>query len=216
MTRQFLAPARTCARRPLLVLVLAGALGLAGAASGQQIYRWTGPDGKVHFGNSPPPGTKDLEAKGTEKSDMQMQCEAAVKKDCEDYVKKFGKWRNSETYRDCSEAGAEQCERFAARAQPTQAAERFISTPTLRFDPTLGDSLTCEMRCNGHCRGQVEIRSDRVLKKGENYGNDRYTVEVRPRDAGSAFCGVSTPSDHVLLVLSVLRDGRVKDTVEGQ
>lgn len=206
-------------RRALVLLpLLLGPLGLdASAVGAQQIYRWTDENGKVHFGNQPPAGTKDLEAKDRAKSEIEMECEAAVKEECQKYVKKYGKWQDSETYRDCVAEHSEACTRLQAKAKPTAARERFISTPTLAFDPSLGDSLRCEMRCpTNRCRGQVEIRSDRVLKKGENLGLDQYTMEAKPPQAGSAFCAVSTPSDDVQLVLSVVRGGSVTSRVEAQ
>jgi hypothetical protein len=197
-------------------MTLGGICLCAAAVNAQQIYRWTDETGKVHFGNQPPPGTKNLEAKDREKGEIEIECEAAVKDECQDYIKKYGKWQDSEAYRDCLERRSEACAHFQPRAVPTKARERFISTPTLAFDPALGDSLRCEMRCPNRCRGQVEIRSDRVLKKGENYGIDRYAMEMKPQQAGSAFCTVSTPSEDVQLVLSVLRDGGVTAVVEGQ
>lgn len=205
---------RGALRAGLLAAAIAGALG--GEAGAQQIYRWTDETGKVHFGNQPPPGTKNLEAKDREKSDTEMECEGEVRGKCQEYVRRYGKWQDSEVYRDCVAGGMEVCMKYKPRAKPTEAASRFISTPTLPFDPVLGDSLLCEMHCNDKCRGQVEIRADRVLKKGENLGSDRYSMEVKPQQAGSAFCSVSTPSPGVQLVLSVKRKGGTAATVEAQ
>jgi hypothetical protein len=203
--------------RRLLAWVLGGAICVGvSAASAQQIYRWTDDSGKVHFGNQPPPGTKNIEAKDRERSGIELECEGEVKNECQEYVRKYGKWQDSETYRDCLERGMEVCVKFKPRAKPTEASARFISTPTLPFDPDLGDSLLCEMHCPDKCSGQVEIRADRVLKKGENYGTERYTMEVKPQEAGSAFCSVSTPSPSVQLVLSVRRKGSTAATVEAQ
>lgn len=207
--------ARIWSPRPLLAGALL-ALAWATALEAQQIYRWTDANGKVHFGNQPPPGTKNVVARGREPSALEVECEAEVRSECQQYVARFGKWQDSETFRDCMARGREACLKLKPRAQPTRAAERFISTPTLRFDPTLGDSLLCEMRCPDKCRGQVEIRADRVLKKGENYGTDRYAMEVTPPQAGSAFCAVSTPSEGVQVVLSVRRNGAVEAVVEAQ
>jgi len=36
----------------------------AAATAGAQMYRWTDKDGKVHFGDSPPPGARDVRKKG--------------------------------------------------------------------------------------------------------------------------------------------------------
>lgn len=186
------------------------------AAGAQQIYRWTDDTGKVHFGNQPPPGTKNVEAKDRERSSIELECEGEVRNECQAYVHKYGKWQDSEVYRDCVTQGMEVCVKFKPRAKPTEASARFISTPTLPFDPGLGDSLLCEMHCPDKCRGQVEIRADRVLKQGENYGTESYTMEVKPQQAGSAFCSVSTPSSGVQLVLSVRRNGKPAATVEAQ
>jgi Domain of unknown function (DUF4124) len=190
-------------------------LGQTGARA-QQIYRWTDASGQVHFGNQPPPGSKHLEAKDRARTEFEIACDAVVREKCQDYVDKYGKWQSSEAYRDCVERNRETCARLQPHVQPTPARERFISTPALPFDPLQGESLLCEMRCPDRCRGQVEIRSDRVLKKGENYGIDRYTMEVKPQQAGSAFCSVTTPNDDVQLVLSVMRDGSATAVVEGQ
>ncbi|MEO8601246.1 MAG: DUF4124 domain-containing protein [bacterium] len=201
----------------MLAYVMVGALcGGVSTAGAQQIYRWTDESGKVHFGNQPPPGTKNVEAKDRERSAVELECEGTVKSECGEYVRKYGKWQDSEVYRDCLEQRMEICLKFKPRAKPTEASERFISTPTLPFDPSLGDSLLCEMRCPDKCRGRVEIRADRVLKKGENYGVDRYAMEVKPQQAGSAFCSVSTPSSGVQLVLSVRRNGSAAAVVEAQ
>ena len=200
----------------LLVAVVAALWAAAPSASAQQIYRWTDETGKVHFGNQPPAGTKNVVAKDRPRSEVELACEGEVREDCQEYVDKFGKWQHSEAYRNCMERGREACMKFKPRAQPTRASERFISTPTLPFDPSLGDSLLCEMRCPTKCRGQVEIRAERVLKKGENFGIDRYRMEVTPKQAGSAFCSVSTANDGVQLVLSVQRNGSAAATVEAQ
>jgi len=201
----------------LLGLVLAGLCALPGTAPAQQIYKWTDADGKVHFGNQPPPDAKNAVARGREQTEVEVECETEVRAECQEYVDAYGKWQHSEAYRNCMERGRAACLKFKPRAQPTRAAERFISTPALKFDPSLGDSLLCEMRCpSKSCRGQVEIRADRVLKKGENLGSDRYEMEVKPQAAGSAFCSVSTPSEAVELVLSVRRNGSVAAVVEAQ
>ena len=55
-----------------------------------------------------------------------------------------------------------------------------------------------------------------MLKRGENYGNQRYSIEVKPDAVGSAFCSVTTTNTDVLLVLGVMRDGRVTRTTEAQ
>jgi len=197
--------------------VAATLLFVAARPSGaQQIYQWKDDTGKVHFGNQPPPGTKNVETRGTELSGAEAECDGEVKKDCQEYVHKWGKYQDSEVYRDCLAQRMEVCLKYKPRAKPTEASARFISTPALPFDPTLGDSLLCEMRCPNNCRGQVEIRADHVLKKGENYGTDRYAMEVTPQQAGSAFCSVSTPSTGVQLVLSVRRSGSVSAAVEAQ
>jgi hypothetical protein len=189
---------------------------LAGTAEAQQIYRWTDTNGQVHFGNQPPAGAKGIEAKDREKSETTLECEAEVREKCQDYIKKYGKWQHSEAYRDCLERYRETCEQYQAKAKPTQGRERTVSTPTLSFDPGLGDSLLCEMRCRSRCRGQVEIRTDRVIKKGENYGSDHYSVEIKPPQSGSAYCAVSTRNDNVQLALSVVRNGNTVALVEGQ
>ena len=215
MTRNHLA--RRSVGHRLLAYAVVGVLGAGVSAAGaQQIYRWTDGTGNVHFGNQPPPGTKNIEAKDRERSGLELECEGEVKNKCQEYVRKYGKWQDSEVYRDCLSRGMEVCMKFKPRAKPTEASARFISTPTLPFDPTLGDSLLCEMHCPDKCRGQVEIRADRVLKKGENYGTDRYSMEVKPQQSGSAFCSVSTPSAGVQLVLSVRRNGSIAATVEAQ
>ena len=201
--RQLLAPLALCAF-------------FSSAAVGQQIYRWTDDNGKVHFGNQPPASAKQASTSSRKRSSVEMECEAGVKSKCQAYVKKFGKWHTSKAYRVCVEQGKESCARMRPVIKPTAAPDRFVSTPTLQFNPTLGDSLKCEMRCPTKCRGKVEIRSDRVLKKGENYGTEHYTMEVKPRKAGVASCTASTPSTEVQLVLSVLRDGVATTVVEGQ
>ncbi len=204
-------------RTRVIAIALLGALVLAGSVvSAQQIYRWTDESGKVHFGNQPPPGSKNLETTGRERGEVELECEAAAKGACQQYVDKYGKWWDSEAYRRCLEQGREKCAQLAPKVRPTQAPERFISTPTLAFDPQLGDALQCEMLCPTRCRGKVEIRTDRVLKKGENYGSDRYAMEVKPPQAGSAFCSVSTANENVQVVLSVRRNGAVTATVEAQ
>lgn len=205
-----------CIRGAILVAVVGAICTGGSSAEAQQIYRWTDETGKVHFGNQPPPGQKNVETKGREQSGTELECEGEVRKECQEYVRRYGKWQDSEVFRDCVAGGMEVCMKFKPKAKPTEAAARFISTPALPFDPVLGDSLLCEMHCPDKCRGQVEIRADRVLKKGENYGTDRYTMEVKPQQAGSAFCSVSTPSSGVQLVLSVRRNGSVARTVEAQ
>ena len=211
-------PDRDRKRRQVLVFVVVLGLFrvLHTATSAQQIYSWTDASGQVHFGNQPPPGAKGLEAKDREKSESVLECEAEVRAKCQDYIKKHGKWQHSDAYRDCLDRYKETCDQFHARARPTQGRERVVWTPSLSFDPGLGDSLLCEMRCRTRCRGQVEIRADRVLKKGENYGSDRYTMEFKPLQGGSAYCTVSTRNENVQLALSVLRNGSTVSRVEGQ
>lgn len=189
---------------------------MASATYAQQIYRWTDASGQVHFGNQPPAGAKGIETKDRGKSESALECEAEVREKCQDYIKKYGKWQHSEAYRDCLERHQEACNQYQAKAKPTQGRERTVSTPTLPFDPGLGDSLLCEMRCRSRCRGQVEIRTDRVIKTGENYGSDHYKVEIKPPQSGSAYCSVSTRNDNVQLALSVVRNGNTVALVEGQ
>ncbi len=189
---------------------------LGSASEAQQIYRWTDQNGKVHFGNQPPQGAMAPQARGREKSSAEIECETAAKQRCHKYLDRWGDWYNSEAYRDCFALNTEKCEKIRVEARPTPAPKRFISTPTLSVEPSAGEMLRCEMRCLDKCQGEVEIRSDRVLKKGENYGTDRYEMSVQPNKAGTAFCTASTASPDVQLVLSVLRNGLVISTVEGQ
>lgn len=198
------------------VVLFAGWCCTAATARAQQIYRWVDANGKVHFGNQPPPGAKGVEAKEPEKSEMALACEATARQECQKYLKKYGKWQRSEAYRDCLERAQENCDEFQVKAKPTMGRERVVSTPSLPFDPGLGDLLRCEMNCRTRCRGDVEIRTDRVIKKGENYGSEHYSMEVKPLQSGTAYCAVSTRNDNVQLVLIVKRNGDIKASVEGQ
>jgi hypothetical protein len=197
--------------------LLVGSFCLVGSAvDAQQIYRWTDANGKVNFGNQPPSGAKGVEAKDREKSETTIECEKTVKKKCQQFVKVYEDWMDSDAYRECFAAGQEECARWQPKVQPTQGRQRVVSTPTLPFDPTVGDSLLCEMRCRPNCRGQLEIRADRVLKTGENLGSDSYSMQVKPPKAGSAYCTASTRNENVQLVLSVMRGGTATAMVEAQ
>jgi hypothetical protein len=192
--------------------------------SAQQIFSWTDDKGTIHFGDQPPSNAKGLEAKTTAKSDAEMACETAVREECfrdNKRTEKFNPdsrgWR-SEALQRCLDRGIDACEEklIAAKPKPTEGTQRYIATATLHFDPAAGESLKCEMRCHSNCRGPVEIRTDRVLKRGENYGMQIYAVEVKPDAAGSAFCSVTTTNNDVALVLVVVRDGHVARTTEAQ
>jgi hypothetical protein len=190
----------------------------------QQIFRWTDEAGTIHFGDQPPPNAKGLEAETAAKTQAQMECEAAVRQKCFDEKKFLEKSNpNSRSWvvdnlNRCLDRGSELCEETLrqSKPQPTQRAQRYIATATLHFDPAAGESLKCEMRCHSNCRGPLEIRTDRVLKRGENYGSQKYSIEVKPEAEGSAFCSVTTNNDDVQLVLGVVQDGRVTRTTEAQ
>jgi len=185
-------------------------------AEAQQIYRWTDENGTVHFGNQPPPDAADVEARGRKKSGIEVECETAAKKACGEYLDRYGRWYNSEAYRDCVSYNVNRCQKYKPKAKPTKARQRVISTAAVKYDPKLGDSLRCEMSCPKNCRGKVEILSNRVLKKGENLGSANYVVEVEPSDSGSAYCKVSTRNKDVSLRMSVVRKGDVVDSTEAQ
>jgi hypothetical protein len=190
----------------------------------QQIFRWTDEAGTIHFGDQPPPNAKGLEAKTSAKTQPQMECEGAVRQKCFQEKKFFEKsnpdsrsW-TADILSRCLRRGGDECEEKLSQSkpEPTQRPERYKATATLHFDPAAGESLSCEMRCSSNCSGSLDIRTDRVLKHGQNYGNQKYSIEVKPEAEGSAFCSVTTNNDDVLLVLGVVRDGRVTRSTEAQ
>jgi hypothetical protein len=193
-------------------------------AGAQEIFRWTDEAGTIHFGDQPPPNAKGLEAKTSAKTQAQMECEGAVRQKCFEVKKSVEKWNpdsrrwTMDALNSCLERGIDLCEEKLqqVKPQPTQRAQRYIATATLHFDPAAGESLRCDMRCSSNCRGPLEIRTDRVLKHGENYGGQKYSIEVKPEAEGSAFCSVTTNNDGVLLVLAVVRDGSVVRSTESQ
>jgi hypothetical protein len=197
---------------------------LASALSAQQVFRWTDEQGNLHFGDQPPPNAKGLEARSSAKSEGQIECEAAVRQQCFAEDHRLEKWNpdsrqwRSELLRRCLDTGVEECKEKLQTAKPkaTEGAQRYIATATLQVDPSAGESLKCEMTCKSNCRGALEIRTDRVLKRGENYGGVKYSIEVKPERSGAAFCSVNTTSNDVVLVMAVVQDGKVKRTTEAQ
>ena len=86
---------------------------------------------------------------------------------------------------------------------------RSLVTPRVRFDPTAGDRLVCQLTCPTPCTGTVEIWDLESLARGENPGVRQYSVEVTPSNRGSAYCRFDSTNPGGALVLNLMRGSTV-------
>ena len=123
--------------KKLIILVLS--FGVAAAASAQQ-YKWVDQDGKVRYGDTPPPGAKAqrlkppsggaapapaAEAKKGEKGEKPLTPEEAFRKRQEDAQKAQQKQAQSE---QASQAKREDCARAQEYLRTLESGQRIVRT----------------------------------------------------------------------------------------
>jgi hypothetical protein len=186
----------------------------------QQIYKWTDAQGKVHFGNAPPPDAKDIASDGSA-SRIEAECQAKAKRSCERDSSTFDRSVNgpsTDVARRCREQMTASCVQNATNrnsrvAPPTQ---RTLVTERVSFDPKTGDHLVCHMTCPSDCTGSLEIWGAENLARAENPGSKDFTVRVTPSSAGSAYCRATTAETRGAIVLNLMRGEAVVASAAGK
>ena len=198
----------TMALTPYVLLVAI----CAGVSDAQQIYRWTDERGKTHFGNSPPPDAKDIQAKDRAHSQAELDCEGAARRQCRRDLNMLDSVFDdvpTTLIRECMAEYTRNCANFSKPKPPGTAVQRTLVTARLRFDPTAGERLVCSMTCPTKCTGSVEIWDVDNLARGENPGAPEYSVRVTPTSAGSAYCRSTTTDTGGTIVLNLMRGDAV-------
>ncbi|MDX2169172.1 MAG: DUF4124 domain-containing protein [Deltaproteobacteria bacterium] len=196
------------------------AVGFSAGASAQEIYKWTDAEGKVHFGNAPPPGARDVAANGGgEVSSAEAACQAKARQACtRQYGTTFERSvkGSSESERYCRESQYQTCMQYA-RVRPTAPKPmKTLVTERLSYDPQTGDHLVCQMTCPTDCTGSLEIWGAENLARAENPGSRDYTVRVTPNAPGSAYCRSSSQDTRASIVLNLMRGDAVVASATGK
>src|SRR5262249_46336525 len=147
----------------------------------------------LHFGNSPPPEAQGVEAKDRAKSQAELDCEAAARRQCDRDINTLENYfdLSTETIRYCMEEYTKNCARLS---NPTSgpAQLRNIVTPRIHYSSATGDTLVCKMSCPKTCTGDLDISDQASLGRGRNDGASEYTLKIEPKGDGSAVCTVRT------------------------
>ncbi|MFN8644211.1 MAG: DUF4124 domain-containing protein [Candidatus Binatia bacterium] len=198
---------------PAIGLFLLCALG-SGVVEGQQIYRWTDAEGKAHFGNVPAPGARQVERKGRERSQVEIDCAAAADRQCRKDVKLLNALLDDRVpttaVRDClAEYTANCVSRAEVLAGSGPESHYTLETTRLPFNPGAGDRFVCRVFALGRRqRASVEVRDSGVVTKRDCY-EDGCFLEYQPRRPGSAYCRVTTAASGLSIDAIVTRDGAI-------